>query len=288
MDSVRKLLILSQAIIFSAIASSCSKEFGPSEKINIPVVGSEASEIGMDYTELDRLLAEGNLEKADNETTRIFLELSENENISDYPPCADLKTIDDLWSGYSSGNYSFSSQYAIYKELREDYKEFGGKVKWWSKKEDKWVPTEISFQKKIYATGHLPALAAFRVPCDAFKDVCKFGEKRGWFAVLAGDVGEADFNVVGGYKAEDLEETFLYADLELGENDSLFAPGKAMSFQPIEAWVLNQDYFTRLRNADEGESVHYRDIKETWDWRETVFSKIFNQFRTCDFKDEAN
>jgi hypothetical protein len=81
-------------------------------------------------------------------------------------PCADLRTIDQLWVKYSNGRFGFSVQKRIYQSLggtREDnleiWEKFGDKVGW--RKRGDWLLYEdITFDKKA-PEGHLPGALSF-------------------------------------------------------------------------------------------------------------------------------
>ncbi|MBW4680604.1 MAG: GUN4 domain-containing protein [Microcoleus vaginatus WJT46-NPBG5] len=102
---------------------------------------TQESSVGVDYSELKKLLADKEWKKADQETARImcsaaqlaFWALFENEEetfvvpdqvlteldemmISKFP-CDDLNTIDKLWLEHSNGKFGFSIQREIYKSL---------------------------------------------------------------------------------------------------------------------------------------------------------------------------
>ena len=81
------------------------------------------SELGIDYSYLQDLLAAGNWKEADQETLNIMLKVAKRENegyfdgesIDDFP-CDDLRTIDQLWIKYSQGRFGFSIQKKIWLE----------------------------------------------------------------------------------------------------------------------------------------------------------------------------
>jgi hypothetical protein len=79
---------------------------------------------GVDYRQLDRLLASGQWKEADEETKNKMLEAAgrteerwlRSEDIDRFP-CEDLRTIDQLWVKYSNGRFGFSVQKRIYESL---------------------------------------------------------------------------------------------------------------------------------------------------------------------------
>jgi serine/threonine protein kinase len=79
---------------------------------------------GVDYRQLDRLLASEKWKEADEETLKKMLEAAGRtkerwlsiEDIDRFP-CEDLRTIDQLWVKYSNGRFGFSVQKRIYESL---------------------------------------------------------------------------------------------------------------------------------------------------------------------------
>jgi hypothetical protein len=136
-----------------------------------------SSEKGVDYTKLRDLLAAGQWKEADYETYLLMLQAvgrKENDYIRDEEllnfPCADLRTVDQLWVKYSNGRFGFSVQKKIYlsvggkpdgKYYEEAWKKLGDRVGWrvkdvgWRVKE-KWISySEVTFDTTAPA-GHLP------------------------------------------------------------------------------------------------------------------------------------
>ncbi|MFM6271628.1 MAG: GUN4 domain-containing protein, partial [Dolichospermum sp.] len=81
------------------------------------------SYVGMDYRKLRDLLKAGKWKEADEETLRVMLAVAREregwlnvESIDNFP-CADLRTIDQLWVKYSDGRFGFSVQKRIYQGL---------------------------------------------------------------------------------------------------------------------------------------------------------------------------
>ncbi|WP_024968481.1 serine/threonine-protein kinase [Microcystis aeruginosa] len=103
------------------------------------------SDVGMDYSKLHDLLKAGKWEEADKETLRVMLAIVKREeecylrgvkDIDNFP-CADLRTIDQLWVKYSNGRFGFSVQKQIYHGLggtrefnREIWEKFAEKIGW--------------------------------------------------------------------------------------------------------------------------------------------------------------
>lgn len=120
------------------------------------------SAVGMDYSLLRELLAAGNWQEADLETTAAILKAAGREqegwltceSLENFP-CLDLRTIDDLWMKYSHGRFGFSAQKSIYFEVEKDFEQFGDRVGW--RLLDTWLNySELTFS--LHApVGHLPS-----------------------------------------------------------------------------------------------------------------------------------
>ncbi|MBC5796428.1 GUN4 domain-containing protein [Sphaerospermopsis sp. LEGE 00249] len=122
----------------------------------------------MDYIKLRDLLKAGKWKEADEKTARVMLAVAKREkegwlreeNIDNFP-CADLRTIDQLWVKYSYGKFGFSVQKQIYQSLggtreynEEIWKKFGDKVGW--RKGGRWLSyRDITFDIKALE-GNLP------------------------------------------------------------------------------------------------------------------------------------
>jgi hypothetical protein len=126
------------------------------------------SAVGLDYRKLRDLLAQGKWNEADAETARVMLVVAKREKEGwldfehiDNFPCADLRTIDQLWVKCSDGKFGFSVQKRIYQGYggTREYKsyihnKFGDKVGW--RKGGHWLYKDITYDKKA-PEGHLPA-----------------------------------------------------------------------------------------------------------------------------------
>jgi serine/threonine protein kinase len=99
---------------------------------------------GVDYSQLDRLLASEKWKEADQETAKKMLEAARrtkegwflSEDIPRFP-CEDLRIIDQLWVKYSNGRFGFSVQKRIYESLggsgeydQKIWEAFGDRVGW--------------------------------------------------------------------------------------------------------------------------------------------------------------
>ena len=126
---------------------------------------------GVDYSQLDRLLASGKWQEADGETAIKMLEVAgrtkdgwlRGEDIDRFP-CEDLRTIDQLWVKYSNGRFGFSVQKRIYESLggsreydRKIWAAFGDRVGW-RVNSSKWLHyNDLKFNTKA-PIGHLPCV----------------------------------------------------------------------------------------------------------------------------------
>jgi len=143
-------------------ASSTSQPVSPEVQLK--------SDVGMDYSKLRDLLNAGKWEEADKETARVMFRVAEREEEGwldvqaiKYFPCADLRTIDQLWVKYSEGRFGFSVQKRIYQSLgdtrqfnRKIWEAFGDKVGW--RKGGSWLYyKDITLEIKA-PEGHLPLL----------------------------------------------------------------------------------------------------------------------------------
>ncbi|MEH2366838.1 serine/threonine-protein kinase [Nostoc sp.] len=109
------------------------------------------SAVGIDYTRLRDLLADGEWKEANEEATRVMLAVPKREkegwfrpqDIHDFP-CEDIRTIDKLWVKYSDGRFGFSVQKRIHQSLggtrnynKKTWEIFADRVGW--KKDGEWV-----------------------------------------------------------------------------------------------------------------------------------------------------
>ncbi len=119
------------------------------------------SAVGVDYTQLQSLLAQKHWKQADQETwvvlcaalkksKKSYLHAKDLENL----PCEDLKTINHLWVKYSNGRFGFSIQNQIYQQTERDYGEFCHQVGWLTYNPH---DPDYGIEYKISAPiGHLP------------------------------------------------------------------------------------------------------------------------------------
>ena len=120
--------------------------------------------------DLERYLNNQEWQEADEETTRLMLQLGDNANKGylNYNdlckfPRDELRGIDELWVKYSEGKFGFSVQKKIWLDLGEklgnyDYNKFkklGDRVGW--RRKEKWLnyPEDFTFDTTA-VQGHLP------------------------------------------------------------------------------------------------------------------------------------
>lgn len=125
------------------------------------------SDVGVDYTRLRELLADGHWKQADEETRSLMLEIAGranegwlNEDSMQKVPCTDLRTADKLWVEFSKGQFGFSVQKRIYyREVGQDWEKMGDRVGWRVKGE--WLSIESLTYNLNAPTGHLPGCGAW-------------------------------------------------------------------------------------------------------------------------------
>jgi hypothetical protein len=128
-----------------------------------------------DFTELDRFLAQGKWQEADQETGKVMLKIMGREkegwltedNCKNFPR-EDLKIIDDLWVKYSNGRFGFSVQKQIWikcggKVGVYDYDvwiKFADRIGW--RQGGDWLGDWLSYSQLTFTINapqaHLPAL----------------------------------------------------------------------------------------------------------------------------------
>ncbi|MDJ0575149.1 MAG: GUN4 domain-containing protein [Xenococcaceae cyanobacterium MO_234.B1] len=147
----------------------------PSQPESKPEVELKSAK-GVDYTQLQKLLAAGKWKEADKETADKMLEVANREeqgwlDVEDIDnfPCEDLRTIDQLWVYYSNGCFGFSVQKEIYIGLggTREYSEkvwenFGGQVGW--QKRGQWLYySDLTYElRDTTPKGHLPIMFQVR------------------------------------------------------------------------------------------------------------------------------
>lgn len=118
------------------------------------------SAVGVDYTNLQRLLAAGKWQQADQETWARMCEVLEKSPRSyiqsseiDKFPGVDLQTIDRLWVKYSQGRFGFSVQKQIYDSVEQDFGKFCASIGWLPYKQFR---SYLQFRDSA-PLGHLPS-----------------------------------------------------------------------------------------------------------------------------------
>ena len=127
-------------------------------------VVSLASAKNIDYTDLQRLLAQQDFQQADLVTIQKMCELAGSSAIErkwlyfteiDGFPVTDLQTIDNLWRVYSEGKFGFSVQRKIWISVGKDFTKLWPKIKW--KDGNNWTRYPNEFIWDLSAPrGHLP------------------------------------------------------------------------------------------------------------------------------------
>lgn len=163
---------------------------------------------GVDYRNLEKLLAAGKWKEADKETANKMLEVMgrqkegrlKTEDIENFP-CEDLRTIDQLWVKYSNGRFGFSVQKRIYQSLggtrtydEKIWEAFGDTVGW--RKNTKWLEDDELLFSKTAKTGHLPARARRGQTSRIFDDL----KMRIWAESYDEDMGFYDWDWRGAYE----------------------------------------------------------------------------------------
>ncbi|MGF1459349.1 MAG: GUN4 domain-containing protein [Leptolyngbyaceae cyanobacterium] len=127
------------------------------------------SEKGIDYARLQALLQDSKWREADQETWHRMLEaVGRNEDdwirAEEFQtfPCADLKTIDALWTTHSGGKFGFSVQKDIWQQCGsptdydKDWDQFCLKVGWKDKKGKYLRYSELKANLFISSPGEFP------------------------------------------------------------------------------------------------------------------------------------
>jgi serine/threonine protein kinase len=119
------------------------------------------SAVGVDYTQLQTLLAQKRWKQADQETWFVLCQaLKKSKKTYLYAqdlanlPCEDLQTINHLWVKYSNSRFGFSIQNQIYQTVEGDYGKFCQQVGWLTYNPNN---PDYGIEYKTSApTGHLP------------------------------------------------------------------------------------------------------------------------------------
>jgi GUN4-like/ARM-like repeat domain, GUN4-N terminal len=119
---------------------------------------------GIDYTNLQKLLAQQKFEAADKLTTEKLCELAGADAVKrkwiyftevEQLPAIDLHTIDALWSFHSEGKFGFSIQREMWVGMSKNWDKLWVKIGW--KNGNNWTRYPGSFTWDLTAPrGHLP------------------------------------------------------------------------------------------------------------------------------------
>jgi len=122
------------------------------------------SEKGIDYQQIQTLLAKQNFEEADRITSKKLCEAASNAALergwlyfteAKSIPISDLQTINQLWLVYSEGKFGFSVQRKIWLSLGKGWEKFWLKIGW--KKVGSFTRYPNEFIWSLDAPrGHLP------------------------------------------------------------------------------------------------------------------------------------
>ena len=118
----------------------------------------------IDYSNLQRLLAQQDFQQADVVTIQKLCELAGKSAMErkwlyftevDSFPIADLQTIDWLWRVHSEGKFGFSVQRKIWLSVGKDFNKLWPKIQW--KDGNNWTRYPNKFTWNLSAPkGHLP------------------------------------------------------------------------------------------------------------------------------------
>lgn len=132
------------------------------------------SEKGIDYRKLRDLLKIGQWKKADQETLKVMLQVTnrvndgwiDSESIKKFP-CKDFKTIDQLWVTASDGYFGFSVQKKIWEDCGnpkitgKNWDQFCVRVGWMNEQPTTYVCySNLKFNLSLCSKGELPFLLA--------------------------------------------------------------------------------------------------------------------------------
>ena len=126
----------------------------------VPLVSAK----NIDYTELQKLLAEQDFQQADVVTIQKLCELAGSlaverkwlyfTEVNNFP-VVDLQTIDWLWRVHSEGKFGFSVQRKIWLSVGKDFSKLWTKIQW--KEGNNWTRYPNQFIWDLSAPrGHLP------------------------------------------------------------------------------------------------------------------------------------
>lgn len=127
-----------------------------------PETNPWGSAVGMDYSQLQKLLAAGKWQEADRETEALMLAISGKEKTGRLTapdlknfPCRDLRLLDQLWVESSNGRFGFRVQNRIWQEVEQNYQTFSDRLGW--RVANSWLPYSALTFNHAAPVGHLPS-----------------------------------------------------------------------------------------------------------------------------------
>ncbi len=131
---------------------------------------SAPSEVGFDYSQLQKYLLNQSYEDADRFTSSKLRELAGEKAVSrgyvyfsevESIPVIDLKTLNKLWIVYSRGKFGFTVQAKILDSVGGRYDKLWPRIGW--KKDGTWTRYPKAFNWSIEApNGHMPLINQLR------------------------------------------------------------------------------------------------------------------------------
>tara|TARA_B100000965_G_C19557786_1_gene743037 strand:- start:932 stop:1648 length:717 start_codon:yes stop_codon:yes gene_type:complete len=128
------------------------------------------SEVGFDYSPLQKHLLNECFEDADRFTSSKLRELAGEQAVNrgyvyftevESIPCVDLSTLNQLWIVYSRGKFGFTVQSKILESVGGRYDKLWPRIGW--KKDGVWTRYPKSFNWSIEApNGHMPLVNQLR------------------------------------------------------------------------------------------------------------------------------
>ena len=199
-----------EAISFIPAAEMPAEETFPFESApalqQINPEESLRSEKGVDYSPLRDLLRAAKWQEADEATLKVML-LATNRTAQGWLdtesllhfPCADLETIDRLWSYHSNGKFGFKAQWRTYpipklskattsfqssRIAQEHTLKFVKDIGWWAERVEflKYY-NRLTFNLNEAPQGHLPALWYWTIPWWKAIQTGGIGPNRGGCSV---------------------------------------------------------------------------------------------------------
>jgi len=155
----KKHLLASGTIILIGLAGFQIYKYKQSSEQ--PAIPAATTNQPIDYSRLEKLLADQNWKEADKETTTIMLKISQGDKENPlgqlgYLDCKNLDNIDRLWMKSSNGRFGFSVQNGIYEMMDRNLDSFYDSVGWVVKGQPRnYDSLTFTFFQKA-PRGHLP------------------------------------------------------------------------------------------------------------------------------------